>query len=101
MSYFRVTLKDPKNGEILVLKAKDVVDSSLGLSFVSIKNFIYSKNTLVVDPIEEQLQKRFENVKSLHVSIYSIISIEEIGDENRGLKFEKDKSNLIVMPTQN
>jgi hypothetical protein len=36
-------------------------------------------------------------VKTLHLSIYSIISIQEVGMEHKGLYFKKDKSNLVVL----
>lgn len=99
-SYFEVHFRDPKEGEIVSLKATNVADSSLGLSFVSLSNFIFDKSSLVIKPSEEQLQKRLENVKSLHISIHSIISIEEKGLEPKSLTFEEDKSKLLIMPSE-
>lgn len=81
------------------LKVKKIEDSSLGLSFVRLSEFVFETNTLVIKPSEEQLQKRLENVKSIHLSIYHIISIEELGSQHSGLKFKKTKSNLISLPT--
>src|SRR5687768_3490450 len=96
-TYFVITYRDPKENKIVECKAKTIRDSSLGLSFVSISDFVFtSKNSMVVDPTEEYLQKRLENVKSLHLSIYSIVSIEEVGQQI-GLKFVKDKSNLVML----
>lgn len=96
--YFVVTYKDAKEDKILECKAKTIKDSSLGLSFISISDFVFTnKNSVVVDPSEEYLQKRLENVKSLHLSIYSIVSIEEVGMSHKGLHFEKDRSNLVVL----
>ena len=97
-TYFIITYRDPKENKIVECKAKKIVDSSLGLSFVAVSDFVFtSKNSVVVDPTEEYLQKRLENVKSLHLSIYSIVSIEEVGLQHGGLKFANDKSNLVVL----
>lgn len=96
-TYFVITYRDPKEGKIVECKAKTIADSSLGLSFIAISDFVFtSRNSVVVDPTEEYLQKRLENVKSLHLSIYSIVSIEEVGQQV-GLKFVKDKSNLVML----
>ena len=99
-TFYMVTFRDPKDGSTTQLKVHNIEDSSLGLSFVKISEFLFETNSLVVSPTEEQLQKRFENVKSLHLSIYNIISIEEIGIEHKGLSFDKDRSNLISFPSE-
>lgn len=96
-TYFVITYREPQEGKIVSLKARTVTDSSLGLSFIAISDFVFSTSGFVVNPAEEDLKKRFENVKSLHLSIYSIISIEEVGEEHEGLSFTKDKSNLVVL----
>ena len=96
--YYQVYYRDPKDGQIVSIKVRTIEDSSLGLSFVKLADFVFSESALVVSPSEEQLKKRLENVKSLHLSIYSIISIEELGLEHQGLKFEKDRSNLVSFP---
>ena len=97
-SLFLIHYRDPKEGEVFSLKARQVLDSTLGLSFICISDFIFDTHSLVVKPSEEQLQKRLENVKSLHLSIYSIISIEELSEES--LKFQEDKSKLFVISSE-
>lgn len=67
---------------------------------MAISDFKFDTNKVVVDPEEENLAKRLKDVKSLHLSIYSIVSIEEVGTDHEGLKFQKDKSNLFVLPTE-
>ncbi len=96
-TYFVITYREPQEGKLVSLKARTVTDSSLGLSFIAISDFVFSTSGFVVNPAEEDLKKRFENVKSLHLSIYNIISIEEVGEEHEGLSFNKDKSNLVVL----
>src|SRR5690606_33996263 len=95
-SLFQIHYRDPKDGAIVSLKARSIRDSALGLSFVSISDFVFDTDSVVVKPSEEQMAKRLENVKSLHLSIYSIISIEELSEGQ--LKFRHDKSNLVVLP---
>ena len=97
-SLFLIHYRDPKEGETFSLKARKILDSTLGLSFVCISDFVFDTGSLVVRPSEEQLQKRLENVKSLHLSIYSIISIEELSEKN--MSFQEDKSKLLVLPSK-
>lgn len=98
-TFYLVHYRDPQNGDVVALKVKSIEDSSLGLGFVRLSGFIFSTESLVVQPTEEQLKKRFENVQSLHLSIYSLISVEELGMEHKGLNFKKDRSNLISFPS--
>lgn len=98
-TYYLVTYRDPKDGQVISLKAKKVTDSSLGLSFIALSDFLFEADSLVVNPAEEDLKKRFSAVKTIHLSIYSVLSIEEVGLEQKSLTFEKDKSNLVVFPS--
>lgn len=96
-TFYLITYRDAKDAKVLSLKAKTVTDSTLGLSFVAISDFIFDTKSIVINPEEEDQKRQFEGVKTLHLSIYSIISIEEVGEEHKGLKFKKDKSNLVVL----
>ena len=96
-TFYIINYRDPKDNKTLELKAKKVVDSTLGLSFIAISDFIFDSSLLVVNPAEEDLKRKLEHVKTLHISIYSILSIEEVGAAHRGLKFKKNKSKLIVL----
>jgi hypothetical protein len=96
-TFYIINYRDPKDNKTLELKAKKVTDSTLGLSFIAISDFIFDSSSLVVNPAEEDLKRKLEHVKTLHISIYSILSIEEVGAAHRGLKFKKNKSNLIVL----
>lgn len=99
-TYYQVTYREPKEGKVVSLRAKTVTDSSLGLSFISISDFIFGTSPLLIDPSEEEQKKRFEDVRALHLSIYTIISIEEKGSDDKGLTFRKDKSNLVVFSSE-
>lgn len=96
-TFYLITYRNAKDTKVVTLKAKTVTDSSLGLSFVAISDFIFDTRSIVINPEEEDQRRQFEGVKSLHLSIYSIISIEEVGSDHKGLKFKKDKSHLVVL----
>jgi hypothetical protein len=95
-SYYQISYRDPKDGNVQAIKAKKIADSTLGLSFIAISDFVFETESIVVNPQEEAKQLRFEKVKILHLSIYSIISIEEM-DGSKSLKFKKDKSDLKIL----
>lgn len=95
---FIITYRDPVSEKQLRIKAATVVDSTLGLSFIAVSDFIFDQSPLVVNPQEEDMKRRFADVKTLHLSIYTVLSIEEIGAQHKGLRFKKDKSNLLVLP---
>ena len=98
-TFYQITYRDQRDGHVVSIKARDIRDSSLGLGFVRISGFVFEpEGAALVNPIEEQLRHRFAKVKSLHLSIYSILAVEELGVENRGLSFKLDRSNLIALP---
>jgi len=99
-TFFLITYRDAKDAKVLTLKAKTVTDSSLGLSFVAISDFVFDTQSVVINPEEEDQKRQFEGVRTLHLSIYAIISIEEVGENHKGLKFKKDKSNLVVLTSE-
>lgn len=96
-TFYLVSYRDPKDGNAVSIKAKSIQDSSLGLSFVAISDFVFETNSILVNPDEEAKKIEFENVKTLHLSIYSILSVTEIGEHSRSLHFKNDKSNLLVI----
>ena len=98
-SYFRITYRDPIEGKVVDLKATKVEDSNLGLGFIAVSDFVFDLNPVLADLAQENLRKRLEDVKSVHLSVYTIISIEEVGVRNRGLTFKNDKSNLVLLPS--
>jgi len=96
-NHFVVTYKDARDGKVLALKVKSITDSSLGPAFVELSDFVFESSQLILDPAAEEFQDKFKNVRRLHLSIYHIISIEEIGLAHRGLKLKNDRSNIVVL----
>ena len=95
-TYFHVHYRNPQDGSPMSIKAKKIKDSSLGLGFIAISDFVFETGGLLVNPDEEARKMEFEHVKTLHLSIYSIQSITEVGDQ-KALKFKHDKANLLVL----
>lgn len=93
-----ITYRDPRDDKIISLVARRIEDSNLGLSFIAVSDFIFKENSLIINPQEEALKDRFAKTKKLHLSIYTILSIEEVGEAVKGIKFKKDKSNLLILP---
>lgn len=95
-----VTYRDQKDNAIHELKVRTIEDSSLGLSFIAVSGFLFEPESRLLRPDEEAKRQKFENIKTLHLSIYTIISIAEMGADTPKLAFKKDKSNLFVLPTE-
>ena len=92
---FLVNYRDPKEGTLTSLKVTNIEDSSLGLSFVALSGFIFESSSILVDPQLESQKVQFENIETLHLSIYSIVSIAEVGLHKKRLEFKHDKSNPV------
>ena len=101
-NYYTVTYRDPKDGNTVHLKAKSIKDSNLGLSFIFISDFILKGegSSKIIDPNEEKLRNQLKGTKGIHLSIYSIIMIEEVGPSHDGLHFENDKGKILVLPSE-
>ena len=98
-TFYVVSYRDPKDNNIQTLRARTITDSNLGLSFVALSDFVFKEETVIIDPSEEDLKDRFKDTKRLHLSIYTILSIEEKGTSNAGISFKHDKSNLVILPS--
>ncbi len=97
-THFVVTYRDTKADKVLSLKARHIRDSSLGPAFVELSDFLFDSSSLILDPAAEEIKEHFKDVRRLHLSIYHILTIEEIGKSNRGLGLKKEKSNVVVLP---
>ena len=95
---YRITYRDIAAEEVRILRARSISDSGLGLSFVRISDFVFEQHSTLVNPADEALARQFEGVKSLHLSMYTIVCVEELGPDHTGLSFENDRSKLLVLP---
>ncbi|MCB9689105.1 MAG: DUF1820 family protein [Alphaproteobacteria bacterium] len=99
-SWYVVTWRDHRDGSVQTLRARTVEDSSLGLSFVAIRDFLFESGP-IVNPAEEALRGRLEKVRTLHLSLYAILSVEEVGEDPPALVFTNDKAALqLVRPSE-
>ena len=96
-TYFVVTYRNPeKPEENITVRVRNIRDSSLGLAFVALSDFIFHSRSNLLNPQDEYAKKRFQKTKSLHISGYNILSVEEVGEENSGLSLGQDKSKLLL-----
>ena len=98
---YRITYRDLAEGTVRTLRARAISDSGLGLSFICISEFVFEQYSRLVNPKDEALAEQFKDVKSLHLSMHTIVCIEELGHQNKGLQLEHDRSRLLVYPGGN
>ena len=94
-SIFVVTYRSPdKKDENISIRVRKVEDSVLGPAFIALSDFIFQRKSALINPQDEYAKKRFQSTKTLHISIYNIISIEEKGEEHPGLQLA-DRGKLL------
>ena len=98
-THYVVTYRDSVKDETVTLRARAVHDSPLGLSFLAISDFVFDTNARVIDPSEEALRDRLRDVRTLHLSIYRVLAVLEVGVDHTGLQLTHDRSNLVVFPS--
>lgn len=95
---YAITWRTPEDGSVTTLKARKVGDSELGPGFICVWDFAFDTGSRLVDPAEEALARRYEHTRRLHLNVFSIQSIAEVGVDHPGLKLEQERSNLVVLP---
>ena len=98
-THFAITFRNPEDGSTTVLRARRVTDSDLGPSFVCISDFVFETGSRVLNPAEEALARKYEHTRRLHLNLFAIQAIAEIGGAPQALELEQDRSNLLVLPT--
>jgi hypothetical protein len=83
-----------------------VEDSELGPGFVCLSQFLFDTDSRIANPAEEELARRFERTQRLHLNLFSIQSIAEVGDPRglvggppSGLKLDQERPNVVVLPS--
>ena len=99
-TFFVITWRDPgEEDKVRSLKARRIEDSDLGPTFVCLSDFVFDTGGLVIDPEEEDLKSRFADTRRLHLSIYSVLSIEERGRRHKGLRLDQERSAVVFLPS--
>jgi hypothetical protein len=93
-----VTYRTPEEG-IATLRVRRVEDSELGPAFVCLSEFVFDTGSRIANPAEEQLARRFESTRRLHLNLFAIQSIAEVGVDHPGLKLDPDRPNVVVLPS--
>lgn len=96
---YLIHYRDPQDGQHQSIKACKITDSPLGLSFIAISEFIFETEGILVNPDEEAKKLRFEDTKTFHLSIYSVLSVSEVGAHKKSLHFKNDKAKLLTLNT--
>lgn len=73
-------------------------DSDLGPGFICVSEFLFDTTSRIANPTEEALKRRYEHTRRLHINVFTIQAIAEVGPEHPGLKLDTDRSNLVVLP---
>ena len=95
-THFVVTYRNPeKSSEIIEVRVHSVDDSVLGPAFIALSGFLFHSATGLINPRDEYAKKRFQKTKTLHISIYNIITIEEVGDDHPGLHLAPKEGQLL------
>ena len=63
-TFYVVTFRDPEQNKTVTLKAQSIGDSSLGLSFIKIADFIFDTKSKLIKPSEEQMAKNLNLLKA-------------------------------------
>ena len=96
--HYAITFRAPESGEVTVLRARTVGDSDLGPGFICLSDLVFETASRVANPVEEALQLKYADTRRLHLNVFSIQSIAEVGASHPGLTLETDRSNLVVFP---
>jgi len=95
-----VTYRNPeKTDENIVTRVRNIQDSNLGPTFITLSDFVFGSTSKLLNPQDEYTKKRFQKTKKLHLSIYHIISIEEIG-EGKALGLAPKDADILIFDPQ-
>ena len=93
---YLVTYRNPeKKEENITVRVRSIHDSDLGPTFITLSDFVFQTSSKLLNPQDEYAKKRFQKTKKLHLSIYNIISVEEIGDD-LGLSLASKEGEILI-----
>lgn len=96
--YYEITFRSPDSGTLTTLKAGTVGDSDLGAGFICLSELLFETSSRVANPAEEALAARYKDTRRLHLNVFSIQTIAEVGASHPGLTLDTDRSNLVAFP---
>jgi hypothetical protein len=59
---------------------------------------VFDTTSRLLNPAEESLRKRFEHTRRLHLNVFTIQAIAEVGEEHPGLQLAAERPNVVVLP---
>jgi hypothetical protein len=89
------------NGKVYELFSEGVTSSGLW-GFIEVSDLVFdTTDSLVVDPTEEKMREEFQDARTLHLPIQSVLRVEEV--EKRGQCLIRDRESgekVTPFPTQ-
>jgi len=88
------------HNQVYELYAKHIATDKL-FGFISISDILFDlKDTVVIDPIEEQLKTEFKDVEVLHVPLSQVLKVEEV-KHKKSCKIKQLNQNAVITPLRN
>ena len=85
-------------GKIYEIYARNVHQGAI-FGFIEIEKLVFGeKDSLVVDPTEENLKSEFSHVTRTHIPMHSVIRIDEMDRQGTAKITEFDETGKNIMP---
>ena len=85
-------------GKIYEMYARNVHQGAM-FGFVEMEQLVFGgKNSVVVDPTEENLKSEFSHVTRTYIPMHSVIRIDEMDKQGAAKIMEYDEKGQNVMP---
>ena len=85
-------------GKIYEIYSRNVQQGAI-FGFIEIENLVFGeKNTLVVDPTEENLKSEFSHVTRTYIPMHSVVRIDEMDKQGTAKITEYDETGKNIMP---
>ena len=85
-------------GKIYEIYARNVQQGAI-FGFIEIEKLVFGeKNSLVVDPTEENLKSEFNHVTRTYIPMHSVIRIDEMDKQGTAKVTEFDETGKNIMP---
>ena len=85
-------------GKIYEIYARNVQQGAI-FGFIEIEKLVFGeKNTLVVDPTEENLKSEFSHVTRTYIPMHSVVRIDEMDKQGTAKITEYDETGKNIMP---
>ena len=93
---YRITFLN--KGQVYEVYARSVSQGAL-YGFLEISDMLFGeRTTVVVDPVEERLQKEFEGVSSTFIPMHHVLRVDKVEREGKSKISKADGDNVTPFP---